>query len=102
MSVTVMLHSLFSLQTSLKTQQMITFVQSMVTSGELNNGQANSLIVKLEAAMKNLSSGNSNAATNERNAFINGVDANIKSGKLSSSDGKMLIDGANAVINAIK
>ncbi len=85
-----------------KNQQIITFIQGLVTSGKLNNGQANSLIVKLNDVTKKINDGNTQAATNQLNAFINEVNADIKTGKLSSTDGQTLIDGANAVINAIK
>jgi len=77
-----------------KIQQIITMVQSL----NLNKGQANSLIVKLNAATKNLNNGNIKAATNELNAFNNEVGANIKSGKLSSTQGQALIDATNSVI----
>jgi hypothetical protein len=83
-------------------QLMTTFIQSLVTSGKLNNGQANSLIVKVNDVTKKLNDGNTKAATNQLNAFINEVNADIKTGKLSSADGQTLIDGANAVINAIE
>jgi YVTN family beta-propeller protein len=85
-----------------KIQQMITLIQGLVTSGKLNHGQANSLIVKLNAAKMNINHENTQAATNELNAFINEVNADIKTDKLSSTDGQTLIDEANAVINAIK
>ncbi len=85
-----------------KIQEMITFIQGLVNSGKLNNGQANSLIVKLNAAKKNIDHKSTQAATNKLNAFINEVNADIKTGKLSSTDGQTLIDEANAVINAIK
>jgi hypothetical protein len=76
-----------------KIQQMITFEQGLVTSGKLNYGQVNSLIVKLNATTRNVDYGNSNAAINELNAFINEVNADIKTGKLSSKDRQTLIDG---------
>ena len=85
-----------------KIQQMIIFIQGLVNSGKLNHRQANSLIVKLNAAKNNINHENTHAATNELNAFINEVNAGIKNGKLSSTDGQTLIDEANAVINAIK
>jgi len=85
-----------------KIQQMITLIQGLVTSGKLNNGQANSLIVKLNAAKMSINHENTQAATNELNAFINEVNADIKTGKLSSTDGQTLIDEANAVIDVIK
>jgi hypothetical protein len=81
---------------------MITFVQDLVTSGKLNHGHATSLIFKLNAAMEKIDYGNSNVAIKELNSYINQVNIYIRTGKLSSIDGQTLINGANAVINAIK
>ena len=87
---------------------LIGCVQQYGTHGYLskNNGQTNSLIVKLNAANKNVNVGNKQAASNELNSFINEVKSDINTGKLRSPDGQyygqMWIDGANAVINAIK
>ncbi len=85
-----------------KIEQITATVQDLVTSGVLNKGQGNALIVKLNAAEKNLNKENTNAAINELNAFINQVNAYIKSGKLSPTDGQELIDDANSVINVLK
>lgn len=85
-----------------KIQQMIITVQNLVTSGELNQGQSNALISKLDAAVKNLNAENKEAAINELTAFINQVNAYIQSEMLSSIQGQLLIDDANSVINAIK
>lgn len=81
-----------------KIQQIITLVQSH----NLNKGQSNALIVKLNAAVKNLSTENTKAATNELNAFINQVEAYINGGILSSTEGQTLIDEVTDVINAIQ
>ena len=80
-----------------KIQQIITMVQSL----NLNKGQANSLIVKLNAATKNLNNGNTKAATNELNAFNNEFGADIKTGKLSSTQGQALIDATNSIIKVL-
>ena len=84
-----------------KIQQIITSVQGLVTSGVLNHGQGNSLIAKLDAAIKNLNKENTNAPINELQAFINKVQANIRAGKLSPAQGQVLIDAANAVIGQL-
>jgi YVTN family beta-propeller protein len=83
-------------------QQMITDVQSLVTSGVLNKGQGDSLIAQLNAAINQVNNGNPKAATKQLNAFINEVNADIKAGILSPTDGQKLIDKANAIINALK
>lgn len=45
---------------------------------------------------------NTKVASNELNAFNKIVEANIKSGRLSSKEGETLVDAANAIINVIK
>jgi len=82
-------------------QYMNTCVQDLVTSGVLNKGQSNALIVKLKAATQNLDAGNTKAATNELNAFINQVNA-FKGKQLSSTEAQVLIDAANSMINDLK
>jgi len=42
--------------------------------------------------------GNANAATNQLTAFINQVNALIRSGRLSEAQGQSLIDAANTII----
>jgi sugar lactone lactonase YvrE len=78
-------------------QQIINMVQNL----NLNQDQANSLIVKLNTVTHNLNNGNTVSATNELGAFINEVEAYIKSGKLSSTEGQALIDAADAIKNAL-
>jgi hypothetical protein len=87
---------------------LIGCVQQYGTHGYLskNDGQTNSLIVKLNAANKNVNNGNKQAASNELNSFINKVNTDINTGKLRSPDGQyfgqMWIDGANVIIETIK
>ena len=57
-------------------QELIEKVEQYKSSGEIdNNGIANSLIVKLDAANAQLESGNTKAAGNILNAFIDRVEA---------------------------
>lgn len=60
----------------------------------LNNGQKNSLLAKLRAAGDSYQRGNTGAACNQMNAFVNEVDADQKTGKLSSTDAGTLSDAA--------
>ena len=69
----------------------------MIQGVDLNQGQANSFIAKLNAATQNMNAGNTVATTNELQAFINEVEAYIKSGKLSSAEGQALIDVADTI-----
>ena len=78
-------------------QQITTEVQSLNLIPE----QTNLLIVKLDTATKNLNNGNELAASNELNAFINQVNADVNNGKISSSEGQALIADTNDLIKAM-
>lgn len=80
---------------------LIDQVQALVDAGLLNGGQGNSLISKLEAAKKQLDKNNRTPAINELQAFINEVDADINSGKLTPAQGEPLIDAAHVIIAAL-
>jgi hypothetical protein len=61
-------------------------------------GNNKSLHSKLDAAMASLSAGNTNAAANQLRAFINEVEAMMRSGRLSATSGQALIAEANAIL----
>jgi len=69
----------------------------MIDEDKLNEGQAVSLIQKLESAIKKLEDGKDNSAYNMLQSFINHIEAFIKSGVLTSEEGQSLIDTARAV-----
>lgn len=77
---------------------LISNVQALVTSGVLNNGQGNALLVKLEHSMQHLDSGRVTPAVNGLGAFVNQVNAFISADVLTSAEGQPLIDAANALI----
>ena len=81
--------------------KMIEDIDSLVDNGLLNYGQANALNKKLEAALKSLEKRNTKAACIQLNAFINQVNAYIKSRRLSPIKGQALIDAANDIINEL-
>jgi PKD repeat protein len=60
----------------------------------LNKGQMNSLLAKLNAAADSWQHGNSGAACNQLNAFVNEVDADQKTGRISSGDAATMTDAA--------
>jgi hypothetical protein len=82
-------------------QQLIEDVNSLVSQGDLNRGEANSLTAKLRAALQQLERGNTTAAGGQVRAFINQVQALVRSGRLSPAQGQHLIDGANSVLAQI-
>jgi len=73
----------------------------MVEDGKLNQGQAVSLIQKLESAVKKIEDGKDNSAYNMLRSFINHIEAFIKSGVLTYDEGQPLIDTARTVQDSL-
>ena len=67
----------------------------------LNRGQKRALTAKLDNALRMLERGNERPAVRILRAFVNNVEALIRSGRLALEDGQPLIDEANAVIDQI-
>jgi YVTN family beta-propeller protein len=80
--------------------QMTTLIQNLVTSGKLSSVTGRPLISQLNAAKSNLNSGQTSKATTQLNIFIIEVDIYIDSGILSQTNGQLLINSANAIIQA--
>jgi len=78
-------------------QDTVTLVIEMIEDGKLNEGQAVSLIQKLDSAIKKLEDGKDNSAYNMLQSFINHIEAFMKSGVLTYDEGQPLIDSARAV-----
>ena len=78
-------------------EDTIAQVIAMITEDKLNEGQAVSLIQKLDSAIKKLEDGKDNSAYNMLQSFINHIEAFIKSGVLTFEEGQPLIDSARAV-----
>jgi hypothetical protein len=81
-------------------QELIEQVGALV-GAELNPGQGNALIVKLEAALQQMCSGKNNAAVNQLKAFINQVEDFMEEEILTEGQGQSLIDAANEIIVAL-
>jgi PKD domain-containing protein/Big-like domain-containing protein len=60
----------------------------------LNKGQMDSLLAKLNAADDSRQRGDTGAACNQLNAFVNEVDADQKAGRISSGDAGTMTDTA--------
>jgi hypothetical protein len=84
------------------TQDLITEVGQLVAAGFLNQGQGNSLVVKLQNAIKKMNQGNYNAAINLLNAFINEVTALYNAGILPGDDAEGLIVAAERIITVLE
>lgn len=76
-------------------------VNALNAAGVLNKGQAHSLIVKLQHAIDSLNSKpDQRTACNQLQAFVNEVNAYVRSGKLTPAQGDQLLGGPLG-INAI-
>ena len=64
----------------------ITLIETLVSGGTLNAGNANSLRSKLESAIRALESDNVNAAIGKLGALLNEVDALVRSGRMTEDD----------------
>ncbi len=76
-------------------------VEDLISRGELNQGQGNALTAKLSSIIAKLDQGNTNAAINQLQAFINQVNDLIATGVLSPEEGQPLIDVASRIIAAL-
>ncbi|TME69345.1 MAG: PKD domain-containing protein, partial [Chloroflexi bacterium] len=77
---------------------MIAYVKSLNT---LNGGQQASLIAKLNAASDAIARGNNKTAGNQMSAFLNELDTDLKTGKISSTAFNTLRAEVHAVQGAI-
>ena len=86
-----------------KINQMITFVQGLTTSGELDEGSSYELIAILNSAETSLNRSVKNpfVEPTDLRYFISQVKDKIDSGVLSPTNGQILIDAANDIINSL-
>jgi hypothetical protein len=83
-------------------QQALTSIAGYVQNlKSLNNGQKNSLIAKLDAAGASITRGNATSATNQLNAFLNELQADLSSGRITSDDMTTLRSAVNNVQAAL-
>jgi hypothetical protein len=79
-------------------------IQNLPSSGVLNNGQSNSLTVKLTHAIDKLNLGDRNTARNELNAFVNEVNAYVNARILTRAQADQILGGPlgiNSIIASI-
>ena len=77
-------------------------VDSLEDSGSLNDGEVNSLSVKLDAAIRAIDRNDTVAAAGQLNAFINEVTAMEKSSRLSPAQSQSLIGPASYAIELLR
>jgi pullulanase-type alpha-1,6-glucosidase len=78
-------------------RSLIDEIEALRKAGVLNNGQANSLVVKLENAIKNLDKDKPKTALNNLNAFMNQVQSLVDEGVLTPEEGQSLNAAAEAI-----
>jgi hypothetical protein len=72
-------------------------VRTLVSEGELTQGQGNGLLNKLRATIASLSRGRTNAGCNQLGAFVNQVHGLVRAGQLPFGAGRELIDAVARV-----
>ncbi len=80
-----------------RTELVMHQVEDLVDTGAPNQGQRNSLIAKLEAAIQSLNQGNTTAASHQLQAFINQGKAFINGEILTPEEGEPLIEAASGI-----
>jgi endonuclease G len=78
-----------------------TLIAQLKAAGKINNGNANSLSTKLDAAIAAFQRGQTGAAVNQLNALLNEIDAMVSSGRLSPADAQPLRDLINRIIGSV-
>ena len=80
-------------------QDIISDVQDLLSIGDINSGQANALISKLQNAVNSIESDKINAAIGKLNSFINQINAYINTGVITQEVGDPLIDEVQDIID---
>jgi len=86
---------------SCRAQTFTSDIEELLADGLLNDGEANSLISKLESAVRSTGKGNTGAAINKLNSFINQVAALVNSGRLTPEEAQPLFDAAQDMIDLL-
>jgi hypothetical protein len=81
--------------------QAARLVQDLASAAGLNAGNANSLNGKIDAALKQLESGNSVPAANQLRALLRELDAMVGSGRVTEQDALPLRTMVSRVIRSI-
>jgi chitodextrinase len=88
--------------TVLTTQQALGRISATVQGiTSLNAGQRNSLIAKLNAASASGTRGDTTASNNQLNAFLNELQADLNTARISTGDAKTLRDAVHALQAAL-
>lgn len=72
-------------------------VDALAAAGTLSRGEANALSATLDAAARSLAAGNEDGARGQLGAFLNQVEALVRSRRLSAADGASLTELAERI-----
>jgi hypothetical protein len=81
---------------------LIDLIANPLSGLVLTTGQANNLTDKLVNALNSIQAGQTKQAINQLQAFINSVQASLKTGKISDPTANTLIVAANAIIASLQ
>jgi parallel beta-helix repeat protein len=84
------------------TERLAAAIDGLVAQGALSPGNATALSAQLDAALRSLEGGNRTAAIHQLEAFVAYVEALVRGGQLSGSDGDALIAQAHAVLAQLR
>jgi len=80
---------------------LVEAIEALTDDGTLNQGRGNALLSRLNDAIKKIDQGKDAIAVSLLQAFSDQVNDLVDDGILTPADGQPLIDGANAIINAL-
>jgi uncharacterized protein (TIGR02145 family) len=84
------------LKSAVTADYLIGKIETLVSEGSLSEGTGNSLIAKIENAIRSIQNGNINAMKGQLNALIHQVEGLIARGVLTPEEGEPLINGAES------
>ena len=80
---------------------MQAILDEILANADVNVGLAFSLTAQLENVLARLDRKNLTAATNMLQGFINEIEGLVQAGRLSGTDGQLLIDAAQGAIDQL-
>ena len=80
---------------------MQAILDEILANADVNVGLAFSLTTELESVLARLDRKNTTVANKMLQGFINQIEGLIQAGRLSSTDGQLLIDAAQSVIDQL-
>jgi len=83
-------------------EQVIDDIKSMVQGGDISKKSADILIKKLQSAITQLENDQITSAIGNLNAAINEINAAINSKKIDKTEGQILIDKIQEIIDYLK